>query len=39
MTIDSRGLCRDLIGSLDGRLLSFYYQIPSFSSCESGVER
>lgn len=36
MTIDSRELCRDLIGSLDGHLLSFFYQIPAFSTCTRG---
>lgn len=36
MTIDSRETCRDLIGSLDRRLLSFYYQIPAFSTCTRG---
>lgn len=34
--MDSRAMCRDLIGSLDGRLLSFYYQIPAFSTCTRG---
>ena len=34
--MDSRAMCRDLIGSLDRRLLSFYYQIPAFSTCTRG---
>ena len=35
--MDSREMCRDLIGSLDRRLLSFYYQIPAFSTCTRGT--
>ena len=35
--MDSRETCRDLIGSLDRRLLSFYYQIPAFSTCTRGT--